>query len=643
MAESEDLSKRATKAARKEFSSTMKDTISNIEKSVSAAPIEESAKTAAKTLTDALATSAGQVAGEIKGGIQNLTQKFDAFKGELNTLTMEGLIDKGAASLENMAVDFVSNQINGLFSKFGANVTITFSEPDSNGIVVPIASSLAPEGGISDTLSSIIQLITGLGLNALDGLTEGALQKAVIDGSPEGLLNAGKDMLSGKLGAFASADAFKSFVNDSITEVTDKLTESVVGSIQDINRSIEKVATIAMDGTFTRETITGAMPEAITEFTSGIDNIKEKTKTDLNNLVSKANEVKQNLKTATADIENLTGGKDAKEVIESVQTASAQRAKYASKVDNYTSLVRTRVAKGSEVGIAQGISSAILTTVNKDLKAFAPRLTLDQINRVIALSQGNQADFNQAVDIVTEASGKSRAEVRTFLKTIDTTIFNATRPEMTGEVFPEPYVIGSFEKGWDKGEGDPLFPYISSKEELQAEFKNIKREVTELVAHWTETPTNKNIGAEELNDLHKALGLDGIGYHYVIRRDGTLQRGRPVNIEGQHSPTNSHDERTVGVVFVGGINASSNTPNLENFISAQSLTRSQLNTFDHICRAFYAVFPGGQIVGHADIDEDELDPGFSVIEYVNVHFGKISKFKDPLSQEPFTVDEILKK
>jgi N-acetylmuramoyl-L-alanine amidase len=620
----------------------LKDQVSGFFSGADTSQIESTAQDATKTLTDAIATSAGQIAGEIKGGIENITQKVDAFKGELSNLTVEGLIDKGAQSLENMATDFVSNKINSLLSKFGSNVSISFSEPDSNGIVVPIASSLLPEGGVSDTLSSIIQLITGLGLNALEGLTEGALQKAVIDASPEGLIASGKEMLSGKLGAFSSADAFKKFVNDGITQVTDKLTESVVGTIQDINTTIDAVATIAMDGTFTRSPITGTGPAALDEFNAAIDNIKENAKADLDSIVTKASEVKQNLTTAKSDLENLTSGKDPETVLTAVETAPAQRAKYASKVDNYRSLIRTRAAKNSQNGIVQGISIETLTEVKKDLKAFAPRLTGDQINNVISLCQGNQADFNQAVDIVTEASGKSRGEVRAFLKTIDTTIYNSTRPELDDVVFPDPYVIGSFEKNWKNGAGNPLFPYISSREELQAEFRNIKREVTELVVHWTETPTNKNIGSEELNDLHIAFGLDGLGYHYVIRRDGTLQRGRPVNIVGQHSPTNNHDERSIGIVFVGGINAPSGTPNLDSFISAQSLTRSQLNTFDHMCRAFYAVFPGGQIIGHSEIDEDEFDPGFSVTEYVNIHFGKISKFKTPFTQQPFTVDEILK-
>lgn len=629
--------------AKKAKNQKLKDQVSGFFSGADTTQIESTAQDATKTLTDAIATSAGQIAGEIKGGIENFTQKVDAFKGELSNLTVEGLVDKGAQSLENMATDFVSNKINSLLSKFGSNVSISFSEPDSNGIVVPIASSLLPEGGVSDTLSSIIQLITGLGLNALEGLTEGALQKAVIDASPEGLIASGKELLSGKLGAFSSADAFKNFVNEGITEVTDTLTASVVGTIQDINATVDAVASIAMDGTFTRSPITTTGPAALDEFNAAIDNIKENAKTDLDNIVTKASEVKQNLTTAKSDLENLTSGKDAETVLTAVQTAPAQRAKYASKVDNYRSLIRTRAAKNSQNGIVQGISIEALTEVKKDLKEFAPRLTGDQINNVISLCQGNQADFNQAVDIVTDASGKTRGEVRAFLKTIDTTIYNSTRPELDDVVFPDPYVIGSFEKNWKNGAGNPLFPYISSREELQAEFRNIKREVTELVVHWTETPTNKNIGSEELNDLHVAFGLDGLGYHYVIRRDGTLQRGRPVNIIGQHAPTNNHDQRSIGIVFVGGINAPSGTPNLDSFISAQSLTRSQLNTFDHICRAFYAVFPGGQIIGHSEIDEDEFDPGFSVTEYVNIHFGKISKFKTPFTQQPFTVDEILKK
>jgi N-acetylmuramoyl-L-alanine amidase len=241
---------------------------------------------------------------------------------------------------------------------------------------------------------------------------------------------------------------------------------------------------------------------------------------------------------------------------------------------------------------------------------------------------------------LSDKTGKSYQVIRSFLKTIDTTITSATQPVPSDFVFEEPYVIGSFEKQWQNGQSAPKFPYISSVEELEAELKNVTREVTEVVVHWTETPTNKNIGSEELNAIHLESGLKGIGYHYVIRRDGSIQRGRPVNIQGNHAPVNDHDKLSIGIVFVGGINVSSGTPNLENFVSVQSLTRSQFNSFDHFCRAFYNRFSGGQIIGHNDIDTNEEDPGFNVREYVFANFGKESKFTNPLKQSPFTIDEI---
>ena len=47
-------------------------------------------------------------------------------------------------------------------------------------------------------------------------------------------------------------------------------------------------------------------------------------------------------------------------------------------------------------------------------------------------------------------------------------------------------------------------------------------------------------------------------------------------------------------------------------------------------------------IAHNDIDEDEIDPGFEVINYVENIFRKQSKFTDTLSQAPLTIDEILK-
>lgn len=615
----------------------LKNAVSAAEASLDKTKTDNLAQQSVDQLQTSLETVTGNIAGQVEGGIQSLTQEADKFQDQVNKLsTKEGLLDAGAQSFENLKTDLINGAAAALSSKFGANVSVQFSEPDSNGLVFPISSSLEEQGGIDGTIGAVLKLITGL-----TGIDAGSLQKAVVDGSPAGLLSAGVDLdLEGKIGALTS-DAINQTVNDTIKSVTDELEASF--SSTDLNRTINFVSGVDSDGlgnlVISYDSATSTGPTVESEFTAAISNIKNSTAEDIAKTITKEKEVKQNPKD-NSDIENLSGGKDPKQVTEAVNSAPLTRVKYSKSVDQTNSIIQTRIAKSGEVGIVQSLSKEVLTDVNKRVKDFAPKLSDKQIERVINLSQGDAADISDAIKLLFDKTGKSYSVIKNFIKTIDTTISSATKPIPSEFVFEEPYVIGSYQKQWKNGENDPVFPYISSTEEMQAEFKNITREVTEVVVHWTETPTNKNIGSEELNKIHLESGLKGIGYHYVIRRDGSLQRGRPVNIQGEHALVNNHDERSIGVVFVGGINVPSGTPNLENFVSVQSLTRSQFNTFDHFCRSFYARFPGGQILGHNDIDPIENDPGFNVREYVLANFSKASKFTDPLKQSPFTVDEI---
>jgi hypothetical protein len=617
----------------------LSESVKNAEASVDTTQLEASAKNAKDSLKNSVESVSGSVAGQVEGGVKSLTQKFDKYQDKLSNVTTEGLIDDGIQSLEGMKTAFVDELTSGLSSKFGGAVNITFSEPDDNGFVFPIESTFEAEGGVSGTVASVLQLITGL------GVTPGNLQKALVEASPQGILDAGKDILSGKMGAFDGASAINSLANKAITSVTDEL-ESVVRTSLASNRNVNTVTSyLAVNqytGNITESSVTSSRATDSAEFNAAILKNKTNPLADLSNIVKDSGNIKQNLKKAGSDLENLSGGKDSKTVLNSVTGSAEARNTYTTKGDEYRSLIQTKVAKGSQTGIIQGISTEVLSDVKKQVRDFAPKLTYEQTNRVVNLSQGDAGDISEAVRLLYDATGKSFDSIRQLVKSIDTTIDNVTRVTPSEAVFSEPYVIGSYEKEWKKGEGEPVFPYVSSIEELQAELRNVDRDVTEVVTHWSETHTNKNIGSEEINKYHLDLGLDGIGYHYVIRRDGSLQRGRPVNTQGQHAPVNSHDLRSIGIVFVGGINVPSGTPNSENFLSVQSLTRSQLNTFDHFCRSFYAVFPGGQIIGHNDIDEDEIDPGFEVINYVENIFRKQSKFTDTLSQAPLTIDEILK-
>lgn len=614
--------------ASKRKADQIKDATKQAANSVPTKPLEDAAAQAQSDFENAGATIAGQVAGKVEGGIQSLTQKADAYKGQLNDAkgAVEGLISGDTSSIQNMASAQVDKAIGGLLSKFGAKVEISFTEPDEEGIVNVVSSSLSTDTSAGDKISGILSLITGL------GVSPGNLQSVTALASPEGLLDAGKNLIEGKIGAFDGAQAINDLATNAITEVTNKL-EADVGAAfaaaRNINKTVKQITGIDSDGdfvgpgatkvsgntVFTYSDVTSAGPTDSAEFFDGINGIKN-VSSDLATTVKSAEEAKQTLEGAKKDLSALSGGKDGAEVLAATQNKTNSRKAYVRKGEEYKGIVQTRIAKGSETGIIQGLSDEVITDIRGDVKAFAPKLSDDAVNKVIKLSQGDRADISEAITILSDATDKDYNTILAFLESIDTTIETATKGTLDVQVFAEPYVIGDYQRAWKDGQDDPIFPYISSVEELQAEIRFISREFDKVTVHWTETATNKNIGSEDINEWHIKANLPGIGYHYVIRRDGALQRGRPVNIEGDIF------SKSIDIVFVGGINAPTGTPNQQNFISARSLTRSQFNTFDHFCRAMYKVYPGMTIVGHSELDDTQIDPGFNVTDYVDARFDR---------------------
>lgn len=59
----------------------------------------------------------------------------------------------------------------------------------------------------------------------------------------------------------------------------------------------------------------------------------------------------------------------------------------------------------------------------------------------------------------------------------------------------------------------------------------------------------KSCTAEQVHAWHLANGWAGIGYHYFIRKDGRVYRGRPENTVGAHAGNNNSD--SIGICFEG--------------------------------------------------------------------------------------------
>lgn len=172
----------------------------------------------------------------------------------------------------------------------------------------------------------------------------------------------------------------------------------------------------------------------------------------------------------------------------------------------------------------------------------------------------------------------------------------------------EGYVVGRVEVLQEKVlvEDDlKKYPIIYTKLDLSTHINYVPRTMSKMVVHWTQTYSNKYLTATDLNYIDKKSGLDGIQYHLVIRRDGSLQVGRDINKYGLDG------KDTLSVAFVGGLNCPSGTKSPEKYLDVKSLTPKQFNTFNSVVKTYLINEPTGTIVGYSD-----TDPGFDVADYV---------------------------
>jgi len=78
------------------------------------------------------------------------------------------------------------------------------------------------------------------------------------------------------------------------------------------------------------------------------------------------------------------------------------------------------------------------------------------------------------------------------------------------------------------------------------------RKIEEIIVHCSATKTSHDIGADEIRKWHvEGNGWSDIGYHFVIRRDGTVENGRDLEIMGAHCK--GHNQDSIGICLVGGL------------------------------------------------------------------------------------------
>ena len=109
-----------------------------------------------------------------------------------------------------------------------------------------------------------------------------------------------------------------------------------------------------------------------------------------------------------------------------------------------------------------------------------------------------------------------------------------------------------------------------------------------LILHCTAVTPLQTSSVEQVTQYHQSLGWKTCGYHYVIRRDGTVENGRPLNRMGAHCK--GHNRHSIGIAYEGGLD--------ENGRHADTRTQEQKLAMRKLLENLKKDYPKAIIVGH---------------------------------------------
>lgn len=105
-------------------------------------------------------------------------------------------------------------------------------------------------------------------------------------------------------------------------------------------------------------------------------------------------------------------------------------------------------------------------------------------------------------------------------------------------------------------------------------YKTELRTISSIAVHCSDSPQGREDDAHTIDRWHEERWGSGIGYHYVVLEDGTIQKGRWVDAIGSH--IKGHNATTIGICRIGGMGKDGDSvmdATYEQIHAIQKLTR----------------------------------------------------------------------
>lgn len=130
-----------------------------------------------------------------------------------------------------------------------------------------------------------------------------------------------------------------------------------------------------------------------------------------------------------------------------------------------------------------------------------------------------------------------------------------------------------------------------TQQEILAAAESCGRQIDEIIVHCSATREGRDFSAADIRRWHVAdRHFSDIGYHFVVRIDGSIEAGRPLRRPGAHC--RAHNRRSVGVCYIGGLD--------RNGHPADTRTAAQRASLLALLTILRCAFPHASIHSHHD-------------------------------------------
>lgn len=561
--------------------------LKNLKQQVDFAAIDAAVKDTSDKYLAAKETTLGSGdVGEKKGGTQSLTQELD------------NAVDKLESTLKPTIV-----KITETFEGIKAELTPKISDTAS----VEVLTKVNSEASLS-VLGDIVE-----DTDQIDNFEEMNFD-ITSDGSPEAVTAALKKAV--KVSNEKIEEGIKKLANTDFQDIVDQAVKDFTVKADETPKAVK-----ALESSITQAT--SALNNKLGEIGSG-SLIKDMIEQSSKVISTAVNTVIRNTSGASAgsNLEFSTAQSIAGKMLRG--DPKAAEAEALSKLTVPTDL-RT-LAEAAGVTVPESLTAANISNFNQVLELS------DATKDNIAIKEAQVGFKRDVANVQTLVNDPKNTTAAAVIKQQDESV-----PQTSALVArPENARVANGPNPPPNGYG-----FLNSKEEIVKYLQAATREITTVIWHWTANYNDQyHIGSEEIAVIHNAKNLGGIGYHFVVKRDGSLQLGRNINKIGAHVA--GFNTGSIGIAFVAGFNCASGTKNPNKYISAKSITDAQMKTYRTFMDAFYTVFPGGQAWGHADFpnNKGKVDPGFDVQASCKTMFGKVNIGHPKIDGHCLTVAEI---